>query len=399
MRSKHSQFIRRAWLSPGMVSTTALVLICGLTLVAAQGGHVALAADDPVQAALEKARVAGSYRFSADVTQTVAPRPTVYNIGRSGERISLYVQGEVAAPGESRARIWAGGASVVRPDQAAELVTTNGTTYVGQGGEWEEVKAPAGPVLPQGNLLLYLEAVDEIGELPATERRGVAFQRYAITLSGPRLAELVRQQIERSGQLPFNVEAASPRVFQTMQGRGEVWISPDGYPVRQMLDLSFPDLTPEATMSADLALDLTDFGVTIPAVVPPRPGETLELTAESAGTLAAAALPAVASPWLPLAWRRASSAQAMGNLMGVGLLVALLVMCLGYSRRQWAYVTLSLLMILSMVVGPEIQSLHIAHYFGVRQARAAEEHHPTPTERLAADIRKSQVSDFAIAQN
>ena len=71
------------------VSSRFMVLV-GLLLLGAviSWPRLVTAADpDPVTAAWEKARAAGSYEFSSDVTQITIPVAQVTNIGRQSRKI------------------------------------------------------------------------------------------------------------------------------------------------------------------------------------------------------------------------------------------------------------------------------------------------------------------------
>jgi len=53
---------------------------------------------DAVKAAWERAREAGSYRYTADVVQTTISLPTVTNVGRTSMQDALHIEGETNLP-------------------------------------------------------------------------------------------------------------------------------------------------------------------------------------------------------------------------------------------------------------------------------------------------------------
>lgn len=60
-----------------------------LTIRAAQRNATAA-----VQAAWERARQSGSYRYTADIVQRSIPKPTVTNVGRTSSQNELHIEGE-----------------------------------------------------------------------------------------------------------------------------------------------------------------------------------------------------------------------------------------------------------------------------------------------------------------
>ncbi len=61
--------------------------------------------EDIVQRARQRVEEAGSYRFTADVEQTMVPRPLPEMIGQRSQRFDLRLEGEALAPDYARMEI------------------------------------------------------------------------------------------------------------------------------------------------------------------------------------------------------------------------------------------------------------------------------------------------------
>ena len=88
---KHPPLFRKNWL----VVLLLLALLVGLTLDIA---GAASAPEDALQRALRRVAEAGGYRFTADVEQTMIPRPLPEMIGQRSERFDLRLEGEARPP-------------------------------------------------------------------------------------------------------------------------------------------------------------------------------------------------------------------------------------------------------------------------------------------------------------
>ena len=61
--------------------------------------------EDIVQRARQRVEEAGSYRFTADVEQTMVPRPLPEMIGQRSQRFDLRLEGEALAPDYARMEV------------------------------------------------------------------------------------------------------------------------------------------------------------------------------------------------------------------------------------------------------------------------------------------------------
>jgi hypothetical protein len=68
---------------------------------------------DPITAAWEKARAAGSYQFDSNVQQITIPAATVMNVGRSSRSQQLHLSGESnLRQNRLEMQLWASGGSI-----------------------------------------------------------------------------------------------------------------------------------------------------------------------------------------------------------------------------------------------------------------------------------------------
>ena len=202
---------------------------------------------DPLTAALQRARAAGSYRFTSDITQVTAPTSKVTNAGRSGRTDQLHLEGETNLRDESmQMRLWTGQGSVADPSSGLEVKLEDGRTHVREGqGAWQEQEGLSESFAPQGDFMAFLTAMrDPVAHAPET-RNGIRFTRYAFRLDGPALARYMRDLAEETlrarGELPPGLQIEVSSYYQDMEGEGELWVGEDGLPLRQLLRMRFPE--------------------------------------------------------------------------------------------------------------------------------------------------------------
>lgn len=155
---------------------------------------VAVATPDPVTAAWEKARAAGSYEFTSDVTQITVPVAQVTNIGRQSRSDRLHLEGYTDLVNERLAlQIWSESGSVLEGNSGVAVKVEEGQTFTRNGaGEWQLSEDIIGGLAPQGDFMAYLAAVRTVSENPPEVRGGIPFTRYSFTIDGPTFAAYVR---------------------------------------------------------------------------------------------------------------------------------------------------------------------------------------------------------------
>ncbi len=319
-----------------------------------------------IEAAWQRAREAGSYRFAADVVQTTVPLPTVTNVGRQSKRDALRIEGQTNLPDQTmRLTLWSQGGSVLNAESGVEVRVEGDRAFARQGAEpWQEVNDFTGLFAPEGDFLAYLAAArDAINQGTETrtlpprvggDRGGageVTFTRYTFEINGPGFAAYLRDQLQQhlteTGELPPGVSLDLPRQYAGMAGEGELWVGEDGLPLRQIIHLQFPPRPDDHQIEADVTVDFSDFGDRVARA------QTRSALAVVAGLL-------TVPPRAP---------QQATFLAGT---LALVVVMATHSRSKKLYVALAVALIASMVCGPFLQQLQAAS-FGHRQAARVQE--------------------------
>ncbi len=108
-----------------------------------------------VQAAWERAQQAGAYRFTADIKQTVVPRPTILNVGRTSKKEALHTEGEANLHEQQlHLTLWSQGGSVVDASSGVGIKVDGDRAYARQGvRDWQEISNFTGLFAPQGDFL------------------------------------------------------------------------------------------------------------------------------------------------------------------------------------------------------------------------------------------------------
>ncbi len=347
---------RRIWLVLGSLLLGALLLVITMA-----GLATATSPPDPaaqLHDAWKQAQKAGSYAFTADIEQTLIPKPTIYNVGRSDEHVALRAEGQVRLPDYSYLRLL----PVLAPPGAEltpiEVERIGAETWVTMDGKRQRMDDPAGIAAPTGDYLAYLEAAREVGELTVVEAGGVRYDRLAFILDGPAFAEHVRRRLEEqvAADLPQGARLQPPASLKTLSGQGELWIGPDGLPRRQILELTLPDASEDYATEARIVTDFSDFGLR-----------------EAAARTKPRSASGVASNGTSL---RSVPDYEPGFLKRLIFLVALvsLAMLLTYRQRPGVYASVAILVIIAMLIQPFIPGWKLARFkarYGPSIAEAA----------------------------
>ncbi|HHW87945.1 MAG TPA: hypothetical protein GX400_17290, partial [Chloroflexi bacterium] len=356
---------RRHWLL-GVIALVSGALL-GMALYPAWTRAVA---PDPVTAAWQRARAAGSYRFTSDLTQVALPLATIGNVGRTSRTDQLYLEGQNDLRSHQMVfSLWGNGGSVLQPESGVSVRMKDGKTYARHGaGEWEIVDDMTGAIAPQGDFMNFLATVKDVIALPAEQRNGIAFTRYTFTIDSPRLAQHLHQQmvadLRARGELPNGVQLETPTFFRDMQGSGELWVGDDGLPLRQILTLQFPPQDDEQ-MHAQIVVNFSDFG---------NASLTAPLIAVAGGQGMTSVLAFLTS--LPLA------PIALTLLIGVAALVLI-----RYRRARALQITVAVLVIGFEVGGPLLGAHTNARFFAAQRAKAADEQVRRVAAKQERDLR------------
>ncbi|RIK30050.1 MAG: hypothetical protein DCC55_37550, partial [Chloroflexi bacterium] len=310
-------------------------------------------ARDPILAAWEQARAAGSYQFSSDILQVTAPSARITNVGRSSRTEQFHLQGQSdLRNARLEMQLWSQEGSLLDDASAPAVRVENGNTFIRQGGgEWQQSEDMSGVIAPQGDFMAYLSAVRNVTAGEPELRADIAFTRYRFELDGPIFAAYVRDQIEaamrQKGELPPGVHIDLPAYYRDMTGSGELWVRENGLPLRQILDLRFPEQRDE-TVNARITVDFLGFG------------QSQTQIADHASPL---------TQWLQT--NVGPLAPDAGLLLVLFPMLGLAALMLYYRRARPVERALAMAVIASLVLTPLLHTLQLASFMDAQRAKAA----------------------------
>ncbi len=348
-------------------------------------------AQSAVMSAWQQVRAAGAYQFAADIEQETIPLPTAGNVGRSSKTQRIYVEGTTDLNAKTlQMALWSGGGSVLDPSAAAQVKVENDKTYARLGdGTWQEAENFTGGFAPQGDFLTFLHAAKNIQA--AGDAGDAGLTRYTFDLDGPQYARYVRDtmqaQVVRAGALPHGVVLALPAQYVDMTGRGELWLSASGRPVRQQIELELP-----AAANADYR-SRADIAVTF--VYPDQPD-----------TLQAANPAPLGIDFQPGALRGliatvlAGLPQAAGTFFVLLVVLGLTLLLVRRTHSRKLYVAISLSVILVVLATPLLQAAEWQRFDAYVQSQAPAEDPAAREvdETMAAYQADQQTSSLRTAQ-
>jgi hypothetical protein len=312
-----------------------------------------LFAPDPVTAAWEKAKAAGSYRFMGDITQVTIPTARITNVGRSSRTEKFRLEGQNNLRAETlEMTLWSDSGSIVQAESGRSVRVEGGKTFTRQGaGDWKEIDNFTDALAPQGDFLAYLQAIREVRAHAPENRQGIAFTRYTFQMDGPAFAAHLRDQmaarLRTTGELPPGMTLELPAHYRDMTGHGELWVGATGLPLRQILTLQFPEQKNEQ-IQTQLVMDFSHYGKA-------TPGQTLP--ANSVQSWLHAALGITLPDLTPVL-------ALLPFLVGVSLL-------LYYRRSRLLQHGLAAAVITSLVIGPILTTYTQVRFFDAQSAKAA----------------------------
>jgi hypothetical protein len=134
------------------------ILVGVLAICFAIQPRVAAMQPDPLAAAWERARSAGSYHFDSDVIQVTIPSPKVGNVGRASHTEQIHLEGSANLRRSTlEMRLWSDGGSVAQGETGVAVKVEQGKTYVRRGtGDWQAAGSLTDGMAPQGDFMAYL---------------------------------------------------------------------------------------------------------------------------------------------------------------------------------------------------------------------------------------------------
>ncbi len=341
-------------------------------------------AEQIVQRAWLLAQQAGAYDFYTEIEQTTYHAPSLTNVGRPAHIESLYLEGSTDRRAEAfEMAIWQG-SSVLHRDQAYEVRVDGDLTYGRPaGGEWSEIDDMTSLFAPGQDALAYLHGINRVKEVPVNEDVAAnGYRHFRFDVDGPAFAEYMRRQLEdelrNAGKLPPSVNLDTPQIYQGIVGDGEIWLTKDGLPEQLHVQINFPQKTDGNRVRAVIHTDFAGYDRERLAAA-----ETLFSATSFNGA------PAGAQLWFAnLAGR---SALVDGGEVGaqLGFLAAWMVFAIllvHFRRKPQLYVTLNLVIMAAMVVGPLLQSTQVAAFQDEQAVaqQAYEANQAEQTEKRAA---------------
>lgn len=330
--------------------------------------------EDAVRQTWRRAQASGAYRFAADIVQTTIPRPTVLNVGRQSQQDKIRLEGQTNLPDQSlHLVVWSQGGSVMDPDTGVEVKIEQGKASARQGTQpWQEINDFTSLFAPEGDFMAYLAAARDIADLGPENRAAgglsITFTRYTFRIDGRSYAAYLRDQMEKqlasTGELPPGVELDLPQVYAGMTGQGELWVSQDGLPLRQILNLQFPDRPDGHYVTAQATVDFSDFR--------PLPAGAASIRL---------GLPALTAENLPSA-----AAHAMVWVVVAGWLAAIIA----HRRSRKLYGVLAVMMIIAMLSTPLLQSDRTVAFAERQAAQEREQQARHQDSQMMRDLKAMQ---------
>ena len=330
-----------------------------------------------VQNAWERARAAGSYSFTSDVVEITIPTVKVTNVGRPSRTEQLHLEGQSDLDAAAiEFRLWSEGGNVHSPETGLAVRAANGKSYTRQGtGAWQESSSFSDAIAPDGDFMGYLAAARDITRHAPETRAGISFTRYSFQIDGPTFAAYYRNQLEAAmlarGELPNGVHFEVSSYYRNMTGDGELWVRKDGLPLRQVLNIRFPEQNDES-VQAQIKVDFSHFGQ-----MRFVGGEFVQVDPASTG-----------GSFAGVADTLQRNAPDFGYLLTLfAMILGLAILVVYYRRARTLQVAFALAMITSMVVGPLLNTLKLATFFGAQTARAAEQSARYEESQMMLDLR------------
>ncbi len=301
----------------------------------------ASAAPDPqqvVQHSWDLVKQTGSYHFVAQIDQVNVPLPNPQNVGKQSQQQSARLEGSTnLIEHKMEFSLFTEGANALDPQSGTQIKIEGERAYSRMGQQaWQEIPDFTSSLAPQSDFMAFLAGAKNIHLAAPSDEAGLT--RYAFDIYGPSFAAYMEkqltQQLTSQGKLPPGVLIDLKRQFASLSGTGEIWISSEGLPVRQVVHVQFPP-TSQEQRQADIEVNFQDFGPLPEAVAASlSPMERMQNALRSQ------------------AFQNAWQITGFLVLVGFGLFLGL--------RRKPAYIAIIVLLIVAMVFGPLLQSVKAA---------------------------------------
>ena len=319
-----------------------------------------------IQSAWDRARSESSYRFVADIHETLNPIASQASL-RSVQKVALTATGAVREPDQAQVRLQASLGSRIGPP--VTVIKSGSQTFLEKGNQLQSAPQAGGPALTTADFLGYLAAADNVHAIAPAMLNAEPVQRYAFDVNGQKFTNYLRARVadELRRELGPSVSTAAPSgPAVNISGTGELWVNRQGLPQRQILDLTFPQAGPAYSAQMHMVIDFSDFGQvgSLPSPIRgsngrwtlPNDGNSSVAAASVGGDQAGIGSGVVAFGSFHatelVQWTLLS---LLGSLGAVGFYVAVRSW-----RRRWVFQVLAVATIISMVCVPPLQTIQAA---------------------------------------
>ena len=239
-----------------LVLTALLVTLVAIPISAAQASTPTIS----LSSAWNRARALGAYQFRSQMQVVSDPLPVLENVGLSSKEQQFYLTGSVDTPNQSmQVKLWSSD-----QDQPLEMRFANGAAE-GRAGysDWQKLPISSDLFAPGSDPLGWLSAARDVQEAGSESLQGVRATRYTFAIDGPRFAQYTTDQLadryRRQGVLPAGTSITAASTLVDLSGTGEIWLSDEGLPLRQMLKVSAPNPGQPERTNATITSDFSGF--------------------------------------------------------------------------------------------------------------------------------------------
>jgi hypothetical protein len=186
--------------------------------------------------------------------------------------------------------------------------------------------------------------------------------RYRFAIDGARFADYMLTLAEKQlqAELPVGITLQPSKAYQTMTGRGELWVDAAGFPRRQILELEMSEASTDYLVRMRVVVEFCDFGqVQTQSTVMPDGNQD--------GTTAWRVEQRPVTPTTRLAAGRLRiSLPDLGTVAPSAfilfLCIEMLLLLLRYRQAPRAYAVFALGMVVILVCAPVLQTLGIVRF-------------------------------------
>ena len=214
------------------------------------------AAADKLEQIWRQALAQGSYRFNADIDETLRPRPLPAMIGQTSQKASVKLEGNISLPDKAEMTLSSYGSGQQIP--TLRIIQDGGKTFIESNGRLEPYSNQVSTSTPVNNFMGYLAAAENVRFLGTETISGEQYTRYSFVIDGKRLNDYLKGQSGSTTDSGQNT-VVTP-VLMAMSGRGEVLVNSQGLPRQQILDLEMPGSTTYYDASSHVEVKFYDFG-------------------------------------------------------------------------------------------------------------------------------------------